>query len=111
MVLTVSAEGGAQQDGLVTITVAQGTDSESGDPGNQVGVQSLSFGALIFDNLVRRESDMTIVPALATEWYLIDDVTWEFKLRDDVVFHDGVPLTADDVVFSFARILDENSTF
>ena len=36
-------------------------------------------------------------PSLATEWTQVDDTTWEFKLRDDVVFHDGQPLTAADV--------------
>jgi peptide/nickel transport system substrate-binding protein len=36
-------------------------------------------------------------PSLATAWEQLDDTTWEFTLRDDVVFHDGQPLTADDV--------------
>ena len=36
-------------------------------------------------------------PSLATEWTQVDDTTWEFTLRDDVVFHDGQPLTAADV--------------
>lgn len=36
-------------------------------------------------------------PSLATSWTQIDDTTWEFTLRDDVVFHDGQPLTAADV--------------
>src|SRR5690606_9092456 len=36
-------------------------------------------------------------PSLATSWEQIDDTTWEFTLRDDVVFHDGQPLTAADV--------------
>ena len=36
-------------------------------------------------------------PALATAWEQIDDTTWEFTLRDDVVFHDGQPMTAADV--------------
>src|SRR5262249_19559839 len=37
------------------------------------------------------------VPMLATSWKLIDDQTWEFKLRDGVKFHDGTPFTAKDV--------------
>ena len=36
-------------------------------------------------------------PSLATEWTQVDDTTWEFQLRDDVVFHDGQPMTAEDV--------------
>lgn len=36
-------------------------------------------------------------PSLATEWTQVDDTSWEFQLRDDVVFHDGQPMTAEDV--------------
>lgn len=36
----------------------------------------------------------------------VDDTTWEVALRDGAVFHDGTPVTADDVVFSFQRVLD-----
>jgi peptide/nickel transport system substrate-binding protein len=36
-------------------------------------------------------------PMLATDWEEVDDTTWEFTLRDDVVFHDGTPFTAEDV--------------
>ena len=45
-------------------------------------------------------------PGLAVSWEAVDDLTWEFKLRDGVTFHDGNPLTADDVVFSFERAPD-----
>lgn len=46
------------------------------------------------------------VPVLATSYEMIDDVTWEFKIRQGVTFHDGSPLTADDVAFSINRIID-----
>jgi peptide/nickel transport system substrate-binding protein len=36
-------------------------------------------------------------PMLATEWEQVDDLTWEFSLREGVQFHDGSPLTAEDV--------------
>ena len=38
-------------------------------------------------------------PSLATSWRIVDPRTWEFELRHGVRFHDGTPLTADDVVF------------
>jgi len=44
---------------------------------------------------------------LATDWRAIDDLTFEFDLREGVTFHNGEPLTADDVVFTFDRILTE----
>ncbi len=44
-----------------------------------------------------------LMPRLATEWSQVDDDTWEFKLRDDVTWHDGSPLTAKDVQFTIER--------
>jgi peptide/nickel transport system substrate-binding protein len=41
---------------------------------------------------------------LAKYWTLIDERTWEFKLRPGVLFHDGKPRTAEDVALSIARI-------
>src|SRR5207342_568703 len=56
-----------------------------------------------FDKLVEYGDKLEIRPALATSWRLVDATTWEFKLRKGVVFHDGSPFTADDVIFSFNR--------
>jgi len=57
----------------------------------------------MFDALIRTDADSHILPGLASEWKLIDDHTWEFHLRPGVKFHDGAPLTADDVIFSLDR--------
>ena len=53
------------------------------------------------------DSDLDLVPQLAVAWRLVDPTTWEFELRPNVRFHDGTPLTAADVVFSFARAKTE----
>ncbi|MFA5551458.1 MAG: ABC transporter substrate-binding protein [Trueperaceae bacterium] len=63
----------------------------------------------IFDALTFPTRDGVVQPHLATAWRVIDDKTYEFDLRDDVVFHNGDPLTADDVVFTFWRILTEGA--
>lgn len=47
-------------------------------------------------------------PRLATEWSQVDDLTWRFKLRDDVTFHDGSPFDAEAAVYSIERTLDES---
>ena len=57
----------------------------------------------VFEPLVKRDANQKLVPALALSWKAVDDLTWEFKLRKNVRFHDGSPFTADDVVFSYAR--------
>jgi peptide/nickel transport system substrate-binding protein len=57
-----------------------------------------------FDKLVEYGDRLEIVPALATSWKLVDNHTWEFKLRQGVIFHDGTPFTADDVILSIDRV-------
>jgi ABC-type transport system substrate-binding protein len=57
----------------------------------------------IFDRLVDTNEKQQLGPGLAVSWKAINDTTWEFKLRQDVKFHDGTPFTADDVMFTFER--------
>ena len=58
----------------------------------------------LFDALVFLDKDLNQHPALATEWKVIDDTTWEFKLRRGVKFHDGSDFDADDVIATFKRV-------
>ena len=60
----------------------------------------------IFEPLIKRDENQKLVPGLATSWKALDDLTWEFKLRKNVRFHDGSPFTADDVVFTLKRVPD-----
>ena len=57
----------------------------------------------IYSGLVTQDADMKVIPDLASSWRTIDATHWEFKLRPGVTFHDGTPLTADDVVFTYER--------
>lgn len=59
----------------------------------------------MFDGLTTLGPALEPVPQIAKSWRWIDDLTAEYTLRDDVIFHDGSPLTARDVAFSFNRIL------
>lgn len=92
----------------VTFTVAMLTDVDSFNP--FVGIKATSFEmwALTYDYLIGYSmEDMSPQPAVAESWDTSDDgLTWTFNLRDDVVFSDGEPLTADDVVHTFSRIID-----
>jgi len=58
----------------------------------------------VFDPLVDFDNAGRIIPRLAESWRAIDDLTWEFRLREGVRFHDGTPLSAEDIAFSFARL-------
>lgn len=100
------AQAADEQD--VTLTVAILTDVDSFNP--FVGIKATSFEmwALTYDYLIGYSmEDMSPEPAIAESWDTSDDgLTWTFALRDDVVFADGEPLTADDVVHTFERIMD-----
>src|SRR5215472_2986763 len=59
----------------------------------------------MYDGLLTRDAKMNVVPELAESWKQTDPVTYEFRLRPNVKFHDGAPFTAEDVRFSIERIL------
>ena len=56
-----------------------------------------------FDKLIKQDNKQNLKPGLAVSWKPINDLTWEFKLRQDVKFHDGSPFTAEDVKFTLER--------
>jgi len=63
----------------------------------------------MFDGLVTRDTRSIVRLELAEEIHWLDERTLKFKLRQNVLFHDGVEMTADDVVFTFNRIIEENA--
>jgi peptide/nickel transport system substrate-binding protein len=80
-----------------------------GEPGTldpQFNLLGTNTSALrnIYDTLLSRDPQLQLRPSLAESWRAVDDTTWEFKLRDGVRFHDGSPLTAEDVRFTVARV-------
>lgn len=88
---------------LDELRVGLSTDIVTVDPhfANQDSVSAVC--AHIYETLVALDPDTHLIPVLATSWRPINETTWEFKLRRDVKFHDGSPLTADDVAFSIDR--------
>ncbi len=76
------------------------------DPHMQANHDSIVVYRNIFDNLITRDDDGRIVPQIATAWRQISDTEIEFDIREGVKFHDGTPLTAEDVVYSVRRIIN-----
>ncbi|MCB1741225.1 MAG: hypothetical protein KDK91_12695 [Gammaproteobacteria bacterium] len=70
--------------------------------------QMIQMGYLIWDPLVLREPDTgKIIPHIATSWQQVDPTTWEFKIRDDVRFHNGNKLTSEAIRYSIVeRVLE-----
>jgi peptide/nickel transport system substrate-binding protein len=62
-----------------------------------------SIAAHIWDTLVWINSDFDLEPRLAESWRLVNDLTWEFEIRQDVRFQNGEPLNAQAVRFSLER--------
>jgi peptide/nickel transport system substrate-binding protein len=61
----------------------------------------------IYDTLIRVDPELNPIPALAASWDVSSDQTvYTFRLRNGVVFHDGSPFSAEDVRFTYTRILD-----
>ncbi len=85
-------------------------DAMTMDPHAQNEGMTLAVNKQIYESLVLRSQTMALEPGLALSWDLTDDPTvWEFQLRRGITFHDGRPLTAADVVFSFQRALNPSS--
>ncbi len=71
---------------------------------------SPNIGSLIFNSLVDIGEQLEYVPGLAESWQVsADGLTWDFHLREGVSFHDGQPLDAEDVVFTYRTLLDPAS--
>ncbi|MGL5724839.1 glutathione ABC transporter substrate-binding protein [Cetobacterium sp.] len=87
-----------------TLIVAQGADAKVLDPHATNDQPSSRVAGQIYDSLVKQDINMNIIPGLAESWTQIDDTTTEFKLRKGVKFHNGEPLTADDVKFTLDRM-------
>ena len=66
----------------------------------------------VFDSLIQfDEAKGEVVPLIAKSWHRIDDLTLEFELFDDIKFHSGNTLTADDVIYSLNFAADPNVNF
>jgi oligopeptide transport system substrate-binding protein len=77
------------------------------DPARQRDIYGLAVTQQLFDGLVQFDQTLSITPALAQFWIASrDGLNWTFTLRKGVRFHHGREVTADDVVYSFTRLLD-----
>lgn len=84
-------------------------DALTMDPGNYRNRETETIIRNMYDGLLTRDSKMNLVPELAESWRAIDAKTYEFRLRKGVKFHDGTPLTADDIKFTFERLITEGA--
>lgn len=97
-----AAEGG-------TLTIGADADPIGLDPVTVTAFSSYDFIALMYSGLLRWTADMGIEPDLAVSYEQPDELTYVFKLREGVKFHNGQDFSAEDVKHTFDRILDPES--
>lgn len=88
-----------------TITINNGAEISSLDPHKTGGVPESAVARQQFVGLTTTDVDGNLIGGVAEKWESTDNVVWTFTLKD-TQWSDGSPLTADDVVFSFQRVVD-----
>lgn len=103
-----SVTGGGDSD--TELTIALKIEPSSVEPCDG---QVADVGIVLHGNVTESLTDIDatsgeVIPALSTEWEQVDDITWNFTLRDGVTFQDGTEMNADAVVGSLTRLMDES---
>lgn len=89
------------------ITVDLGADVATLDPQKAEDSQSHRVSNDLFEGLLSPDQNNKAIPSLSDKWEISDDgKIYTFHLRDNIKFSDGTPITADDVVFSYQRLVD-----
>ena len=105
--LLVAAAASAQPAQLV---ISQPAEATTMDPGRSTQVLTVNYFVNLYDTLTRWDASLQLQPGLATSWKNVNETTWEFTLRQGVKFHDGAPLTAEDVKATLERNLQPGKT-
>jgi peptide/nickel transport system substrate-binding protein len=104
MLFTVllAACGGGGGGELSTVRIGWAGSPDTLNPGMAVLSEAYTIFELVYDSMYDLNLDGTFTLSLAESASVSDDhLVWTYKIRDNVKFHDGTPLTAEDVVFSY----------
>ena len=109
IVLATSAAkpGGAEN----VLRWASATEALTFDPHSVNHFPTIAANLQVYEPLVDFNSRSEIEPSLAVAWQLTGATTWQFDLRQGVLFHDGTPFTSEDVIFSVKRATSSTSDF
>jgi peptide/nickel transport system substrate-binding protein len=99
----------AASDATGTLVIGKPEEAVGLDPGMATATSSQQLFAVIYETLVIFDDNGEPVGILAESWDQPDDTTYVFTLREGVTFHNGQPLTAEDVKFTFERMMDPES--
>lgn len=98
----------AENDGQKEYVIGYSSDTLGFYPWIEAyDVDTMSINSNMFNSLVELDDSMRLTPGLARTWSNPDDFTWRFTLRDGVTFHNGYPLTAEDVKYTIDSIIED----
>lgn len=107
---SLGESGGKEAASNKDLVIAVLSDATKLDPHLGTDIPSANvYQGKIYEGLVQQDENMEIQPGLATEWKQLDDLTWEFKLREGVKFHDGTDFTAEAVKKTIERVQAEET--
>jgi peptide/nickel transport system substrate-binding protein len=92
-----------------TLLIANDQEPAGLDPHKVPAHSSIRIYEKVYDSLLRLDENMDLQSELALEWDQPDDVTYVFTLREGVQFHNGREMTAEDVKYSFERIMNPDT--
>lgn len=99
-------------DGPQVLTTVIGSDVDTFNPAMSSAAQNRQVGCLIYQGLVRVDSDYEIHPQLASSWEVSEDgLTYTFELQEGVTWTDGEPFDSEDVVYSLEEVADLSPSF
>ncbi|WP_454668207.1 ABC transporter substrate-binding protein [Achromobacter kerstersii] len=93
-----------------TLKIGLSSEPTSMDPHYHQAAPNDAMTSHMFETLVGQNAKMDLIPRLATAWKSVDDTTWEFTLRDGAKFSNGQPFTAQDVIFTFCRVMNNEQS-
>ncbi|EAV1199348.1 peptide ABC transporter substrate-binding protein [Salmonella enterica subsp. enterica serovar Denver] len=76
------------------------------DPAKAVGLPEIQVIRDLYEGLANQNKKGEIIPGVATQWRSNDNRSWMFTLRDNAKWSDGTPVTAQDFVYSWRRLVD-----
>lgn len=89
-----------------TVTRNNVTEPQSLDPHQITGVPEINVVRDLLEGLVETDGKGAVIPAAAESWESGDNKVWTFKLREGLKWSNGEPLTAEDFVYSWRRLVD-----
>ena len=104
-----SGDKGSDSTSQITIGIAQDIE-DSLDPHKVVAAGTKEIFFNIYEGLVKPDSDGNFIPAVASDVKVAEDgSTYTFTLREGIKFHDGSPVTVEDIKYSLDRCADASS--